>query len=59
MPNVYVEARPKGRSEGSAIADYVRGGSRRPRASHLQNTAGGNRMVQKKRTRPAGRRVRH
>ena len=23
MPNVYVEARPKGRSEGSAIADYV------------------------------------
>ena len=23
MPNVYVEARPKGRSEGSAIVDYV------------------------------------
>jgi hypothetical protein len=23
MPNVYVEARPKGRPEGSAIEDYV------------------------------------
>ena len=23
MPNVYVEARPKGRPEGSPIADYV------------------------------------
>ena len=23
MPNVYVEARPKGRTEGSAIDDYV------------------------------------
>lgn len=23
MPNVYVEARPKGRAEGSAIAGYV------------------------------------
>ena len=23
MPNVYVEARPKGRLEGSAIDDYV------------------------------------
>ena len=23
MPNVYVEARPKGRPEGSAIDDYV------------------------------------
>ena len=23
MPNVYIEARPKGRQEGSAIDDYV------------------------------------
>jgi hypothetical protein len=23
MPNVYVEARPKGRSEGSSIEDFV------------------------------------
>ena len=23
MPNVYIEARPKGRPEGSAIEDYV------------------------------------
>jgi hypothetical protein len=55
MPNVYVEARPKGRPEGSAIEDYVVEDHADHVLATVQNTAGGNRLVQKERTRPAGR----
>ena len=45
MPNVYVEARPKGRPEGSAITDYVV----EDHADHVLqplNPKGGDRMGQ-------------
>ena len=39
MPKVYVEARPKGRPEGSAIDDYVVEDHADHGARELQNTA--------------------
>lgn len=44
MPKVYVEARPKGRLEESAIDDYVVEDHADHGARDLQNTTGGNRV---------------
>jgi ATP-dependent DNA ligase len=52
MPNVYVEARPKGRADGSAITDYV--GDHADRARHLQDAR--SRTTGEKPRSPVGRR---
>ena len=52
MPNVYVEARPKGRPQESAMTIL-------PRARDHQNTTGGNRVGEKEQFLPLVARVRH
>jgi hypothetical protein len=46
MANVYVEARPKGRPEGSPIEDFVVE-DHRPRAQQFQNAERGDRLARK------------
>ena len=58
MSNVYVEARPKGRPEGSAIEDYVGRITQTtcsPPSKHNRRQSTGP----EERTRPADARVRH
>jgi hypothetical protein len=59
MPNVYVEARPKGRPEGSQIDDYVV----EDRADHVLTTCSSQReaieWAQKQGHSPLVARVRH
>ena len=54
-PNVYVEARPRGRPEVSAIEDYVVEGHRTTYSQPSKHSRRHNRLVQKERPCPVGR----
>jgi len=55
MPNVYDEARPKGRSEGSAIVDYVVEDHADHGLATFKTQQEAIELVPKERTRPTGR----
>ena len=48
MANVYIEARPKGRPEGSPVEDYVVEDHSNHVPCHLQNAARSDRLGNKK-----------